>query len=98
MPEPRERVYSEFEGGTVYLRMSMRAGVELRRLIVAYLSLPEAPLLPPEQEDILLAIYDALCDVTEPALTRWYAPPSGQTGQAEGGQGPAQPGSEATDP
>lgn len=55
-------------GGTVNLTMSAAAATALTRCIVRYLSLPEAPLLPPAEEALVLQAYDVLCDVMVPII------------------------------
>lgn len=55
----------EYPGGTVTITMSYDQAMALRRSIVRYLSRPESPLLPPEEESLLLACYDAISEVTD---------------------------------
>jgi hypothetical protein len=48
--------------------MTVEAATALTRAIVRYLSLPEAPLLPPAEEGLVLQAYEALCDVMVPIV------------------------------
>ena len=50
--------------------MTYDQAVALTRLVVRYLSLPAAPLLPPDEERLVLEIYDAIVDVTVPAVMK----------------------------
>ena len=57
------------DGGTVYLKLSFYTALAIKRAIVGLVSHPESPLVPPEDERPLLALYDALDQVTS-----WPAP------------------------
>lgn len=51
--------------------MTFEHGAALARLIVRYLSLPEAPLVPPAEERLVLDVYEVLLDVMVPwTMTR----------------------------
>lgn len=52
----------------VALELTYDQAVALTRCIVRYLSLPEAPLLPPAEEGLVLEAYEALVDATVPAV------------------------------
>jgi hypothetical protein len=50
--------------------LSYDQAVALTRCIVRYLSRPESPLLPPAEERLVLAAYDAIVNATVPAAMR----------------------------
>lgn len=52
------------DGGTVYLKFSFYTALAIKRAIVRVASRRESPLLPPEDERPLLALYDAIDQVT----------------------------------
>lgn len=75
MPDITGEIERRDGGGTVYLKLSFNTAVAIKTAIVHLVSRPESPLLPGEEERPLLALYDALDQVTSWPGTPWRTPP-----------------------
>lgn len=71
MPDIQAEREGNSRGGTVYLKLPFDTACLIKRAIVKLVSRPESPLVPPMEESCLLALYDALDQVTAWPGTPW---------------------------